>query len=182
MPVATPAAHLGLPCPPYELPDVFGGRYGLADDEHAQALLVVFSCAHCPYARAVEDRLIALHREHAPHGLATVVICSNDPTAYAEDAPPMLRQQAEQKGYPFPYLIDSDQAVARAFDAACTPDFFLFDANRRLRYRGRLDDHWKDANKVTKRELSDAISALLHGHTVAAEQFPSLGCSIKWSS
>jgi peroxiredoxin len=182
MPVATPAAHLGLPCPTYDLPDVFGGQRSLADDHGSPALLVVFSCAHCPYVRAVEDRIIALHLEHAAAGLKTVLICSNDPAAYSEDSPDNLRIQAQQKQFPFPYLIDADQAVAKAFDAACTPDFFLFDGSRRLRYRGRLDDNWKRADLVRRRELSDAITALLRGGQVAAEQFPSLGCSIKWSS
>jgi peroxiredoxin len=180
MPVATPAADLGRPCPDYRLPDVFGGVRCRDDDKSAQALLVVFFCAHCPYARAVEDRIIALHRALAPQGLATVFICSNDAASYPEDAPAGLRAQAEQKHYPFPYLIDEDQRVARAFDAACTPDLFVFDAKRLLRYRGRLDDNWKNPQDVTKHELKDAIQAILRRDVPAAQQFPSLGCSIKW--
>jgi peroxiredoxin len=180
MPVATPAAQLGMPCPDFALPDVFGRAHRRDELLVGQANLVVFFCNHCPYAKAVEDRLIALHNELAPRGLVTALICANDPTDYPDDAPAALRARAEQKAYPFPYLVDDSQSVARAFDAACTPDFFLFDAARRLVYRGRLDDNWKRPADVTRRELAAAVDAVLAGRPFAGPQHPSLGCSIKW--
>ena len=180
MPVATPAAALGMACPDFALPDVFG-RVRRRDEALAgRANLVVFFCNHCPYAKAVEGRLIALHDEHAAAGLRTTLICANDPSHYPDDAPEQLRARAEERRYPFPYLVDESQAVARAFDAACTPDFFLFDADRKLVYRGRLDDNWKRPEHVKRRELHEAIVATLAGRAVEGVQNPSLGCSIKW--
>jgi peroxiredoxin len=182
MPVATPAASLGMPCPDFTLPDVFDQRRRRDDVLGGRANLVVFFCNHCPYAKAVEDRILALHREHAAAGLATVFVCSNDAHAYPDDAVDRLRARAETKGYPFPYLVDESQDIARAFDAACTPDFFLFDGARRLAYRGRLDDNWKRPEQVQRRELHEAIVAVIAGQPVASVQHPSLGCSIKWRS
>ena len=180
MPVATPAAALGASCPPFSLPDVYGVRRERDEVLGGRANLVVFFCNHCPYAKAVEDRLIALQRELGPQGLKTVLICSNDAAAYPDDAPAALLARAEQKAYPFPSLIDETQAVARAFDAACTPDPYLYDASLRLVYRGRIDDSWNRPEAVQKRELRDAIEAVLAGTPVAPLQHPSLGCSIKW--
>jgi peroxiredoxin len=180
MPVATPSATLGMRCPDFALPDVFGVLRRSSDVFTGRANLVVFFCNHCPYAKAVEDRLIALHQEHAPRGLCTALICSNDSLAYPDDTPAKLRARAEEKHYPFPSLVDETQETARAFDAACTPDFFLFDRDRRLVYRGRLDDNWKRPEQVTRRELSEAVTAVLEGRAVADVQHPSLGCSIKW--
>jgi hypothetical protein len=180
MPVATPAATLGSPCPDFTLPDVFGRLRRRDEVLTGQARLVVFFCNHCPYAKAVEDRLIALQHELGPRGLSTVLICANDPTEYVEDAPEALRARAEEKHYPFPSLVDEDQQVARAFDAACTPDPYLFDGTGRLVYRGRIDDNWKRPAAVTRHELKEAIEAILAGRPVSSTQHPSLGCSIKW--
>jgi len=181
MPVATPAASLGAPMPDFALPDVFGVKRTRDELLRGSANLVVFFCNHCPYAKAVEERLIVLHRELEKRGLKTVLICSNDPTDYPDDAPAALRVRAEQRGYPFPSLIDDTQAVARAFDAACTPDPYLFDKAGRLVYRGRIDDNWKRPEAVTRRELKEAIEAVLDGRPVSPTQHPSLGCSIKWT-
>jgi peroxiredoxin len=180
MPVATPAAALQMPCPDFTLRDVFGRVQRRDDVLDGRANLVVFFCNHCPYAKAVEARVIALHDEHKGAGLRTVLVCANDPSHYPDDAPEHLRARAEEKHYPFPYLVDESQDVARAFDAACTPDFFLFDQQRRLAYRGRLDDNWKRPEQVTRRELHEAIGAVLAGRAVSDVQNPSLGCSIKW--
>jgi hypothetical protein len=180
MPVATPAAALGAACPDFALPDVFGVVRRRDELCTGKANLVVFFCNHCPYAQAVEDRLIALHRELSPQGLTTTFICANDWTAYPDDAPEMLRARAEAKAYPFASLVDESQAVARAFDAACTPDPYLYDAAGKLVYRGRIDDNWKRPAQVSKHELRDAIVATLAGAPVAALQHPSLGCAIKW--
>ncbi len=180
MPMATPAAAIGTPCPDFTLPDVFGEQRRRDDVVSGPAALVVFFCNHCPYAKAVEDRLIALHLELAPRGLTTTLIASNDWVAYPDDAPEQLRQRAVEKKYPFPYLVDASQRVARAFDAACTPDFFLFDRGKQLVYRGRLDDNWKQPELVKRRELAAAVDALITGKPISAAQHPSLGCSIKW--
>jgi peroxiredoxin len=182
MPVATPAAALEMSCPDFSLPDV-DGRVRRRDEVlTGSARLVVFFCNHCPYAKAVEDRLIALQRELGPRGLSTVLICANDATHYPEDAPAALKARAEEKGYPFPSLIDETQAVARAFDAACTPDPLLFDTTGRLVYRGRIDDNWKRPEAVSRQELREAIECVFSGRPVAATQHPSLGCSIKWKA
>ncbi|MDP2339520.1 MAG: thioredoxin family protein [Deltaproteobacteria bacterium] len=178
--MATPAAAVGTPCPDFTLTDVEGVQRRRDDVVTGKAALVVFFCNHCPYAQAVEDRLIALHLELAPRGLSTTLIASNDWEAYPDDAPEKLRARALAKKYPFPYLVDETQRVARAFDAACTPDFFLFDSGKKLVYRGRLDDNWKRAELVKQRELAAAIDAVITGKPVSSVQHPSLGCSIKW--
>jgi len=180
MPVATPAAALGSTAPSFSLPDVFGVVREQAALMNGKANLVVFFCNHCPYAQAVEDRLIALQHELAAQGLTTTLICANDWADHPEDAPDLLKQRAIEKAYPFPSLIDETQQVARAFDAACTPDPYLFDAAGHLVYRGRIDDNWKRPAQVTRRELRDAVVATLEGTPVAALQHPSLGCAIKW--
>lgn len=180
MPVATPAAALGSMVTSFSLPDVFG----VVRDQRAlmsgKANLVVFFCNHCPYAQAVEDRLISLHLELAPLGLTTTFICANDWSDYPQDAPELLKQRAIEKAYPFASLVDEQQQVARAFDAACTPDPYLFDGDGRLVYRGRIDDNWKRPSQVTRRELRDAVVATIEGRSVASVQHPSLGCAIKW--
>jgi hypothetical protein len=145
-------------------------------------LAVLFICNHCPYVQAIEDRLIALHREYGERGVQLVGICSNDPTHYPDDSPANLLQRWREKHYGFPYLVDATQDVARAFGAVCTPDIYVYDRDRRLAYHGRLDDNWKDESKVTRRELAEAFDALLTNATPTPEQQPSMGCSIKWRS
>lgn len=174
------ASSLGTSCPSFRLPGVDGRSYGLEDFAAAPALLVAFLCNHCPYVQAVEDRVIALHREFGERGLALVGICANDPAAYPDDAPAELARRWREKAYGFPYLVDASQDVARAFGAVCTPEFHLFDRERRLAYQGRLDDSWKEPARVTRRELAAAIEALLRGERPSREQHPSMGCSIKW--
>jgi peroxiredoxin len=171
---------LGAPCPEFHLPRVDGGTYGLADAAEARVLVVLFICNHCPYVQAVEDRLLGLARGYAGRGVGFVGICSNDPTDYPDDRPERLLARWREKGYGFPYLIDASQQVARAFDAVCTPEIFVYDARRRLAYHGRLDDAWQDEAKVTRRDLAAALDALLADGSPAATQVPSMGCSIKW--
>ena len=180
MAVETPAAQLGTPCPAFALPAVDGKGYALQDFDRARVLVVMFICNHCPYVQAVEDRLILLARELGPRGAAFVGVCSNDATTYPDDAFDKLADRWRRKGYGFPYLHDEQQEVARAFGAVCTPDIFVYDAERRLAYRGRIDDSWKDASKVTQRDLANAIEALLAGQRPSPVQRPSMGCSIKW--
>ena len=177
---------LGIEAPAFDLPaanpdvDARGdARRSLADYADAEALLVVFTCNHCPYAVAVEDTLIALARDIAPRGVATVAISSNDAETYPADSFEHMATRAAEKAYPFPYLYDESQAVARAYDAACTPDFYLFDRDRRLVYRGRLDDG-RPGREPTTTDLRDAIEDVLATGTVTGEQIPSMGCNIKW--
>jgi peroxiredoxin len=171
---------LGTLCPDFALPGV-DGRTWTRDGFREPCLLVVVMCNHCPYVQAVDDRIDALARDYAGR-CAVMGINPNDAKAYPEDSFAAMKDRAARKGFAFPYLRDEDQAVSRAFGAVCTPDYFLYDGDRRLVYRGRLDDNWKDAGAVTKRELRQAIDAALAGRPVPAPQRPSLGCSIKWRS
>jgi len=171
---------LGTSCPDFRLPRVDGGHFGLADAAPAQVLVVAFICNHCPYVQAIEDRLVALARAYEGRGVQLVGICSNDPTDYPDDRPERLLARWRDKGYGFPYLLDASQQVARAFDAVCTPDLYVYDAERRLAYHGRLDDSWKDEDAVTRRDLALAVDALLAGRRPEPRQVPSMGCSIKW--
>jgi peroxiredoxin len=173
-------AALGSPCPNFSLKGVDNKRYALKDFAKSKVLVVIFFANHCPYAQAMEDRVIRLNRDYADKGVQVVAICSNDPVAYPDDNFQNLTRRWHEKEYGFPYLWDEKQDVARAFGAACTPDFFVYDNSRTLQYRGRFDDNWKDASKVTRRDLPDAIDALLAGQSPSAEQFPAMGCSIKW--
>lgn len=173
--------ELGTPAPPFSLPDTAGSTISIADFDHAPALLVMFLSNHCPFVKHVRGELARLGREYSARGVAIVGINSNDIDAYPDDAPPRMREEAEQAGYVFPYLFDETQEVADAYRAACTPDFFLFDAERRLVYRGQLDGS-RPGNDVpvTGADLRAALDALLDGRDVPAEQKPSLGCNIKW--
>ena len=180
MPVSAPPPDLGKACPDFSLPSVDGGRFRRDDFAGAPAFLVVFTCNHCPYAKAVEDRIIALARAYPREKLQVVFVCANDAVAYPDDAPAKLLERWQAKEMPFSYLYDESQSTARAFGAVCTPDYFLYDKERKLRYRGRLDDNWKEPTQVTRQELREAIDALLAGSLPSAAQNPSMGCSIKW--
>ncbi len=171
---------LGTPAPDFQLPGTDGHTYSLASFTSAPALVVVFTCNHCPYARALEDRLIATARAYADRGVRFVAISANDANAYPEDSFAKMRERAEAKGYPFPYLYDESQQVAKAYDAVCTPDLYIFDAQQKLAYHGRFDDNWKDPNQVTRRDLELALDQALAGKPVDFDQLPSMGCNIKW--
>ena len=180
MAVSSSVPSLGLACPEFSLPATDGKIYSRDDFAAAPVLVVMFICNHCPYVKAVEDRLLALAREYTPRGAQFVGICSNDAATYPEDGFDRMKERWELKQYGFPYLYDESQTVAHAFDAVCTPDLFVYDHDRRLAYRGRIDDSWKDPSKVTRHDLADAITALLDGKKPSPDQVPSLGCSIKW--
>jgi peroxiredoxin len=182
--VAVPSTMLalGTKAPDFELPDVVTGRtVSVRDFDAKRALLVMFICRHCPYVRHVRGELGRLGRDFADSELAIVAISSNDPTEYPEDAPQSLAEEAREAGYAFPYLFDETQEVAKAYTAACTPDFFLFDADRALAYRGQLD-HSRPSNglPVTGEDLRAAIMAVVSGEPVSDDQRASIGCSIKW--
>jgi peroxiredoxin len=173
---------LGTPAPGFQLPDVTTGKMVSLDGFHdKQALLVMFICRHCPYVRHVQSELAKLGRDYTGGPLAIVAISSNDAAAHPDDAPESLREMATELGFTFPYLYDESQETARAYAAACTPDFFLFDDRRRLVYRGQLDESRPRNDKpVTGRDLRSAIDAVLAGTQVNENQIPSLGCNIKW--
>jgi len=171
---------LGTPCPDFRLPSVDGRTVSRDDFQDRRALVVMFICNHCPYVQAVEDRIIELARDYDGRGVQVVGICSNDPTDYPDDRPERLLERWRAKRYGFPYLVDESQDVARRFGAVCTPDIYVFGPDRRLGYHGRIDDNWREPGKVRRRELREAIDALLAGRTPPAEQVHSIGCSIKW--
>lgn len=173
--------ELGLPAPDFVLPDTRGRLTRLGDFAAQPALLVAFWCNHCPYVRHVSAAFIQFARDYQERGLAVVAINANDAQTYPQDAPPRMREWAERSGFTFPYLYDEDQTVARAYRAACTPDFFLYDADRRLVYRGQFDAS-RPGNDlpVTGEDLRAAVDAVLAGETVSSEQRPSIGCNIKW--
>lgn len=174
---------LGTVAPDFRLPDSSGRMVSLADFKGAPALLVMFICNHCPYVKHVADELARLGRDLMSRGVGVVAINSNDFAAYPEDAPAKMREEAAIRGYGFPYLVDEGQDVARAYDAACTPDFYVFDKDLRLAYRGQMDGS-RPGNgvPVTGEDLRAAIEALLAGKQPTSEQRPSLGCNIKWKA
>jgi thiol-disulfide isomerase/thioredoxin len=171
---------LGVRMPPFTLTDLNGRPRGVGGLMGARGLLVVFTCNHCPYARAVWPRLIRLARKAGRLGVNIVAVNSNINPEYPEDSPSAMRERVLEWGIPFPYLIDYDQGVAKAWRAKCTPDPYLLDAAGRLVYHGRVDDNWKDESKVERRELEEAVEALALGREIPAEQHPAMGCSIKW--
>jgi peroxiredoxin len=182
MAISSTMLALGTRAPGFELSDVVTGRtVSIRDFDGKRALLVMFICRHCPYVRHVREELGRLGRDFDGSDLATVAISSNDPAEYPEDAPESLAEEAQEAGYVFPYLFDESQEVAKAYSAACTPDFFLFDADRALVYRGQLDDS-RPSNglPVTGKDLRAAIDAVLSDTPVSEDQRASIGCSIKW--
>lgn len=171
---------VGTIAPPFELPGVDSEMHALSSFDSAGVLVVVFTCNHCPYAKAAEDRLIDIQGDYAERGVRLVAINSNDEGAYPSDSFAAMRERASAKHFNFPYLHDATQEVARAYDAACTPDVFVFDAERRLTYNGRIDDNWQSSAEVTRRDLRAAIDAALEGRPLDFDVVPSMGCNIKW--
>jgi peroxiredoxin len=176
--------ELGTQAPAFRLEDVTTGqRCSLDEVQGEHGLLVMFICRHCPFVKHIENELAAIGKDFIPRGLGIVAISSNDAVMHPDDAPEGLKHQAQKVGFDFPYLYDETQEVARAYDARCTPDFFLFDKDLKLVYRGQLDDS-RPGNTVpvTGRDLRLAIDALISGSRVPAEQKPSIGCNIKWKN
>lgn len=173
---------VGTTAPDFSLPGVDGATYSLASFADAALLVVVFTCNHCPYAKAVEDRLTELQRDYLGRGVRLCAINPNDGRAYPDDSFASMVVRAKQKGFNFPYLHDASQGVARAYDAACTPDIFVFDAERKLVYNGRFDDNWQNPSQVQRQDLRLVLDAALAGKKIAFEPVPSMGCSIKWTT
>jgi peroxiredoxin len=172
---------LGTAAPSFALPDPDGRIVSLSDHPDAKAYVVVFMCNHCPFVKHLRDQLAAFARECEARGALFVGINANDADRYPDDAPDRMKEEAQTYGYTFPYLIDETQEVAKAYKAACTPDFFLFDSEMKLAYRGQFDGSRPSNDvEVTGDDLRAALTAVLAGEAVAAEQVPSVGCTIKW--
>lgn len=172
---------LGTKAPDFKLPNIDGRDVSLSDFQGKKALVVMFMCNHCPFVKHVAPELARLAKDYADHGVGFVGINSNDAIAYPDDSPEAMKLEAASQGYTFPYLFDADQAVAIAYQAACTPDFFVFDGEQKLAYRGQLDDSRPKSDKpLNGRDLRAALDCLLNGTAIPAEQRASLGCNIKW--
>ena len=174
---------LGQPAPNFSLLGTDGKTHRLNDFSQSKALVVVFMCNHCPYVIAVQDRINALAKEYGPKGVALVGINSNDATRYPADSFEAMKSRVTEKGFVFPYLFDETQEVAKAYGAVCTPDIYVVEPKGEeflLRYRGRIDDNWKDESAVRERDLARALDEILAGKLPSADQKPSMGCSIKW--
>ena len=158
------------------------GKMITADDlsKGKQATVIIFSCNHCPYVQAWEDRIIHLGNTYGTRGVAFALINANDPVNYPEDSYPEMVKRAKRKNYPFSYLCDEDQSVAKAYGATRTPEVFLFDAQEILRYHGRIDDNYADPNRVRSQELKDALEAVLAGDSPTVSETPVVGCTVKW--
>ena len=180
--VYSPSPDLGNACPDFTLPGVDGKNHSRADFVAGKPFVVMFICNHCPYVKAIEDRLIVLGHDLKKLGVGLMAISSNDADRYDDDSFPAMARRAKEKSYSFPYLYDESQSVAKEFGAVCTPDFFVYDKQARLAYRGRLDDSWKDPSAVTARELFEACKMLSFGEPAPKNQTPSMGCSIKWKN
>ncbi len=171
----------GQTLPDFSLPTVDKKKFSTKDIPEGFATVVMFICNHCPYVKAIEDRIVQLAHSMKNQSVQFIGICSNDYTDHPEDHPDQLFERWKNKNYGFPYLVDGNQQVAKAFEAVCTPDIFVFNAQKKLTYRGRFDNSWKDASKVTKHDLHEAILKTLQGQPME-HQIPSMGCSIKWNS
>lgn len=173
---------LGFPAPDFTLPDTVSGKIlSLKDLRGDHATVIMFICNHCPYVKHVNSQLVQLAKDYQPKGIAFIAISSNDVEKYPQDGPELMKENALQEGYPFPYLYDETQEVAKAYHAACTPDFSIFDADLRCVYRGQLDDSRPKNDSISDgKDIRAALDAILNQQPVSAQQMPSLGCNIKW--
>lgn len=176
----TPAGELGAGAADFSLLGVDGKQHALQDYANAEVLVVMFICNHCPYVQAIETRLISLAKEFTSEEVAFVAINSNDQVRYPEDSYVNMQIRAVEKEYPFDYLADETQEVAHAYGAVCTPDFFVFDKERKLTYRGRLDDSPRNPAAVKNQDLKTAIKSTMTNDPLPSQQHSSMGCSIKW--
>lgn len=179
--------NLGETAPEFTLPvanpdvdDRGGDRRGLTDYRDAEVLVIVFMCNHCPYVKHIEDELLSVARDYQENGVQFIGICSNDPERYPDDSFDNMAERAREKDYPFPYLQDESQEVAQAYEAACTPDFYVFDDARKLVYRGRFDETRPNQGEAHGGDLRQALDELLENGEITMSQEPSMGCNIKW--
>lgn len=173
---------LGTEAPFFKLPDTVSGKeYSLDEIKSDVATIVAFICNHCPYVKHIQPELVKLAEDYIPEGVRLIAISSNDVENYPEDSPELMHDEAKKWGYPFPYLYDETQAVARAYDAACTPDFYIFDKEMKLVYRGQLDASRPGNEKpLNGADIRSALDDLLKGNPITENQIPSQGCNIKW--
>lgn len=171
---------IGAQAVPFTLLGVDERQHSLADYAEKPIVVVIFSCNHCPYVRAWEDRMIAIQRDYAPKGVQFLVINANDPAKYPEDDFPHMKQRAAEKGFNFPYLYDETQEIARAYGATRTPEVFVFDSSRTLRYHGAIDDNYENPAAVKHHYLREALDSVLSGAQPPVTQTPPVGCTIKW--
>ena len=171
---------LGTPAPDFALPGVDGKRYSLGSFSDKKIIVIVFMCNHCPYVKATLDRMIRIQKRYQDKSVQLIGINPNDEATYPDDSYENMKVVAKAKEIPFPYLRDETQQVARKYNAVCTPDIFVYGTERKLLYRGRIDDNWQYAEKVTTNDLADAIDSIISGKPLPTEQHPSMGCSIKW--
>ncbi|MES2309559.1 MAG: thioredoxin family protein, partial [Verrucomicrobiota bacterium] len=184
MAVSSTMLPLGTVASAFSLSNTIDGKIITLDDfSGAKAYAIFFLCNHCPYVVHLQNGLVSFARDYQPKGVAVIAISSNDILSYPEDGPDLMKKTAEEAGYPFPYLFDESQEVAKAYHAACTPDLFLFDGNRKLVYRGQFDESRKgNTLPVTGSSFRNACDLVLSGKSVPAQQIPSIGCNIKWKS
>lgn len=176
----TPVCEFGKPAVDFALPGVDGKTWTLNDIRGEKGLLVMFICNHCPYVQSIRDRIVRDTRELKVMGVNTIAIMANDPTDYPEDSFENMKKVAEEFDFPFPYVIDETQEIAKAYGAVCTPDFFGYNADLELQYRGRLDESRKEAVPDARRDLFEAMKQVAETGNGPEDQIPSMGCSIKW--
>ena len=176
----TSALKIGSSLPDFNLPAVEGKNYSLSSFKDSRALVIIFSCNHCPYVQAYEDRIIQLQKDYKDKGVSFVAVNSNDTANYPEDSFEHMVERSKKKGFNFPYLRDEDQSVAAAFSASHTPEIFLFNEERNLVYSGKIDDNWQEPEKVKNQYLKNAIDELLEGKDISVPETFSIGCTIKW--
>ena len=182
MPVSPTELRIGSKAYDFNLKGTDGKFYSLKSFNDKKVLCIIFMCNHCPYVVAVQQRINQIAKDYADKSFALIGINPNDPAAYPEDSFENMVVRAKEQGYVFPYLLDETQEIARAYDAVCTPDIYLYDEKRVLIYRGRIDDNWKDESAVTRKELRMSIEKMLENKPIDFEMIPSMGCSIKWKS
>ena len=173
---------LGTPAHDFSLEGIDSKIYSLKSYSEKEIIVIIFMCNHCPYVKAVLKRIIALQNEFIDRGVQFIGINSNDATRYPDDSLENMKIIAKENDFSFPYLIDPSQEVAKSYDAVCTPDLYVYGKNRKLVYRGRIDDNWEDSEKVTQQDLKLALENILSWEVITSKQIPSMGCSIKWKT
>ncbi len=178
--MSTRTLELNSTCPAFSMKAVDGKNYSLKSFNNKKALVIIFSCNHCPYVQAYEERIKGIQNDYAAKGVQVIAVNSNDKTQHEDDSFEGMIERARTKIFNFPYLRDEDQSVAKAFDASHTPEIFLFDENRKLKYHGKIDDNWKDEDMIRSFYLRDALDELLEGKDISVPETFSIGCTIKW--
>ena len=178
--MATNTLKIGSTAPDFNLPGIDGKKYSLASFKDKKALIVIFSCNHCPYVQAYEDRMKQIQKDYQSKDVEVIAINSNEDKGYPEDSFDNMKKRAAEQNFNFLYLRDEEQSVARAYDATHTPEIFLFDGNRKLAFHGKIDDNWQEPSKVQNHYLKNALDELLAGKEISVPETFTIGCTIKW--